>query len=95
MIYPYAARGYNGGVHPTGTSAWFLPSAGQWDKMATAAGGYDNLRTNAGLATDGSWWSSSENAAGIVWAYNALGYAKRWETTGKDYSPIVYPCLAF
>ena len=43
-----AARGYNSGTHPTGTSAWFLPSAGQWHKMA--AGDYKaNLQTNAGM----------------------------------------------
>ena len=31
-----AARNYNSGTHPEGTSAWFLPSAGQWDKMINA-----------------------------------------------------------
>lgn len=31
-----AARNYNSGTHPTGTSEWFLPSAGQWDKMVNA-----------------------------------------------------------
>lgn len=31
-----SARNYNGGTHPRGTSVWFLPSAGQWDKMVNA-----------------------------------------------------------
>ena len=43
-----AARDYSV-TRPAGTSAWFLPSAGQWDKMATAAGGYADLKTNADL----------------------------------------------
>ena len=57
-----AARDYSV-TRPAGTSAWFLPSAGQWDKMATAAGGYANLQTNAGLQSIWYWSSSEGNAS--------------------------------
>ena len=56
-----AARNYKSGTHPDGTSEWFLPSAGQWDKMITAAGGGAELRTKAGLASD-AYWSSTESS---------------------------------
>ena len=46
--YKYAAIA-DVGAHPTGTSAWFLPSAGQWDKMITAVGGSSILWTHANL----------------------------------------------
>ena len=63
-----AARNYNSGTHPTGTSAWFLPSAGQWDKMINAAGGYSTLRTNAGLQSS-NYWSSTESGSFFAWSY--------------------------
>ena len=56
---------YNGATHPDGTSGWFLPSAGQWRKMATAAGGYNNL----GLQSD-RYWSSSEGDTGGAWRFD-------------------------
>ncbi len=66
-----AARNYNSGTHPDGTSEWFLPSAGQWDKMITAAEGGAVLRTKAGLASD-AYWSSSESSLidYRAWQYN-------------------------
>ena len=83
-----AARDYNGGTHPAGTSAWFLPSAGQWDKMATTAGGYNNL----GLGSD-CFWSSSESSASNAWLFvSVTGY---WDSDGKDYDYLVRACLAF
>lgn len=66
-----AARNYNSGTHPTGTSAWFLPSAGQWDKMVTAAGGYPTLKTNAGLRLY-FYWSSTEYDSFYAWRYYSV-----------------------
>ena len=87
-----AARGYNGGVHPAGTSEWFLPSAGQWDKMITAAGGYATLKTNAGLKMD-NYQSSSERDAGNAWSFYAND--GRWYNNSKNEEYSVRACLAF
>ena len=83
-----AARNYNSGTHPTGTSAWFLPSAGQWDKMATAASGYNNL----GLQSS-TYWSSSELDAYSAWVFGS-GYGY-WGSRYKDDNYLVRSCLAF
>ena len=58
------------GAHPAGTSAWFLPSAGQWKKMIYAAGlpsldeagHYVALRELMGLHTEANsvYWTSTE-----------------------------------
>lgn len=87
-----AARGYNSGTHPTGTSAWFLPSAGQWDKMATATSGYTGLITKAGLQSD-YYWSSSEDNANYAWYFYAS--SGEWSDSRKDYDGHVRACLAF
>ena len=87
-----AAREYNSGTHPDGTSAWFLPSAGQWDKMATAAGSYANLQTNAGLQSF-TYWSSTEYNAYSAWDFNF--YAGNWGNGGKGDPYLVRACLAF
>ena len=77
------ARNYNGGTHPAGTSAWFLPSAGQWDKMINACknvlgnkNSYEDLRdgfSNAGGTNLQSkcYWSATESSdyVNIVYAY--------------------------
>ena len=86
------ARGYNGGTYPDGTSAWFLPSASQWDKMATAAGGYANLNTNAGLQSD-RYWSSSEADSSNAWRYVFDIGSLSIDT--KDSGNLVRACLAF
>ena len=86
-----AARGYNGGTHPTGTSAWFLPSAGQWDKMITAAGGsYGTLKHNASLQEGDGYWSSTENAAYYAWIVNVY-----WGVDIKDEGYYVRSAIAF
>ena len=87
-----AARNYNSGTHPTGTSAWFLPSAGQWDKMATAAGGYGTLKTNAGLQS-GYYWSSSERSAFSAWNFGSDDGS--WGLGSKGFGRLVRACLAF
>ena len=84
-----AARNYNSGTHPTGTSAWFLPSAGQWDKMATAASGYNNL----GLESNYYYWSSSEYRADYAWRFDSdYGH---WYCYDKNFGFLVRACLAF
>ena len=87
-----AARNYNSGTHPTGTSEWLLPSAGQWDKMATAAGGYGTLKTNAGLQPY-YYWSSSESSAGVAWLFDSRD--GNWYGDGKYFVYLVRACLAF
>ena len=87
-----AARNYNSGTHPAGTSAWFLPSAGQWDKMITAAGGFVNLKTNAGLQSV-RYWPSTEIDSYCAWRYN-FGDGN-WHTGHKDTDHYVRACLAF
>ena len=92
-----AARNYNSGTHPTGTSAWFLPSAGQWDKMITAAGNYLYLaRLYAGLVEDQDhgYWTSSEKNGEYAWDYNFAQAA--WVGEYKYHSKtLVRACLAF
>ena len=89
-----AARGYNSGTHPDGTSEWFLPSAGQWNKMITTAGGGAELRTKAGLASDG-YWSSTESSlvAHRAWYYNFS--SNNWYNGAKTDEKHVRACLAF
>ena len=86
-----AARNYNGGTYPAGTSEWFLPSAGQWQKMITAAGSYANLVSNANLKSEyDPYWSSTEKGNGSAWTY-AYG---NWDFYGGT-SFYVRACLAF
>ena len=89
-----AARGYNSGTHPTGTSAWFLPSAGQWEKMIAAAGNYSALITRASLKSDDNYWSSSELSSYFAWRYDGI-YGSGWGQESKDISRYVRACLAF
>lgn len=89
-----AARNYNGGTHPTGTSEWFLPSAGQWDKMGTAVGGHDKLATNAGLGTGQFYKSSSELDTYHDWNYQSY-YGGLSNGDYKSYDGLVRACLAF
>ena len=77
-----AARNYNSGTHPTGTSAWFLPSDGQWAKMVNAAGGDQNLKTNASLQPV-YYWSSTECETYGAWHFNFTGNG-RWINTLSD-----------
>lgn len=86
-----AARDYSV-TRPDGTSAWFLPSAGQWHKMATAAGGYANLKTNAGLQNY-YYWTSSENDYYRAWKVE--DDQDHWLMDHKDYENYVRACLAF
>ena len=87
-----AARNYNSGTHPTGTSAWFLPSAGQWQKMINAAEGYTTLRTNAGLQSV-NYWSSTEFGSSNAWFYR-FGDGS-WRNDPKVLANYVRAALAF
>lgn len=87
------ARNYNGGTHPAGTSAWFLPSAGQWDKMITASGGYETLRSKASLGYK-LCWASTENTRRHAWIY--WFSSGSWSTDQKKESKrVVRSALAF
>ena len=86
-----AARNYNGGTYPAGTSKWFLPSAGQWQKMISAAGSYATLVSNVNLkSTSDPYWSSTEKGNGSAWTY-VYG---NWDYYGGT-SFYVRACLAF
>ena len=88
-----AAIANNSTAAPTGCSAWFLASGYQWDKMFTAAGGYANLKTNAGLVSSKYYWSSSEKDAFYAWMFGSDdGY---WHGLLKDNTYLVRACLAF
>jgi hypothetical protein len=86
-----AARNYNSGTYPTGTSAWFLPSAGQWEKMATAAGGFSTLMSNANMKSWPYYWSSTDYGDGKAWTYAS----SKWDYYGGSTSLNVRACLAF
>ena len=88
-----AARDYNSGTHPAGTSAWFLPSAGQWDKMIGSTGlGLSNLGLLVS-ASYSSYWSSSEREDYVAWYF----YVNNgdWNFYDKDHARQVRACLAF
>ena len=80
---------YNGATHPDGTSGWFLPSAGQWRKMATAAGGYNNL----GLQANAYYWSSTEVSTEGAWLFKSD--TGNWYDSTKNNDNRVRACIAF
>ena len=86
------ARNYNGGTHPVGTSKWFLPSAGQWDKMISAAGDYATLMTKAALRKN-FYWSSTERSADKAWNY--YFETGSWYGDSKGNSLYVRSAFAF
>jgi hypothetical protein len=101
------ARNYNDGTHPTGTSAWFLPSAGQWYKMIDACknvlgtnNNYTDLRD--GFSTRGGtnlqsrdYWSSTEREIDL--AHDIDFNDGKWYAIDKKLSGKCYvrACLAF
>ena len=103
-----AARNYNGGTHPTGTSEWFLPSAGQWDLMITASGGYTALRSSFedidgeklksiyninNTPSADCYWTSTEIDNNYAWAYSF--YDNSWRNLFKNRSLYVRAAIAF
>ena len=86
------ARNYNSGTHPIGTSAWFLPSGGQWKKMIYAAGGRTKLITNVSLQS-ADYWLSTESGAALTWRYaTSDGF---YRNGSKGISHYVRSALAF
>ena len=84
------------GAHPTGTTKWFLPSAGQWKKMIDAYG-LTNLKTTAGdyngMSGTSTYYLSTENTASLAWGFRfSDGY---WLMIGKNIDRKVRSCLAF
>ena len=103
-----AARNYNSGTHPTGTSEWFLPSAGQWDKMVNACknvlgtnNNYEDLRD--GFSARGGtnllnayYQTSTENSASKSFRYD-FSTGNNGNIDYKDVSSggYVRPAFAF
>ena len=85
---------------PTTTSSWMLPSYDQWDKMITAAGGYEALRDGfSGIAgasnlQSGGYWSSTENGSNRAYYYDFNRASRVSGTKSSDYI-YVRACLAF
>ena len=92
-----AARNYNSGTYPDGTSAWFLPSVGQWDKMIGTGGyGLTNLKTDANGYTglqENVYCSSTESNASNAWVF--LSSSGNLDGSSKDNNRRVRACLAF
>ena len=98
-----AAKGYkyaesaDAGAHPVGTSGWFLPSVGQWDKMATAVGGYDILRSMYLSDMTYQIWSSTQCNAVSAWRC-VFNNSPMWNTDAKTDNGdnlSVQACFAF
>ena len=83
-----AARNYNSGVHPTNTSAWFLPSAGQWNKIFYTIGynalcnGFSSVG-GSNMVTNSGYWTSSESSDFYAWYFKNYG---AWEDSGSKNS---------
>ena len=88
------ARNYNGGTHPTGTSEWFLPSAGQWKKMQTAAGSYANLCNSVSMDLSDYYWSSTERTYYYAWRSYYTGTSSSTYVYKKNGNKV-RACLAF
>lgn len=103
-----AARNYNSGTHPTGTSEWFLPSAGQWDKMVNACknvlgtnNNYEDLRDgfSARCGTNllnAYYQTSTENSASKSFRYDFnTGYNGNIDYKDVSSGGYVRPAFAF
>ena len=101
----HAARSYDK-PHPTGTSAWFLPTAGQWYKMYNATRTASNDKYflyNYANLQDAKYWTSTEYDAASAWCFiYKNGFPELYEAV-KDlvkedddrYKYYVRPVLAF
>ena len=112
-----AARGFKydagvtAGAHPDGTSEWFLPSAGQWDKMSNACKNvlgtkntYEDLcdafstrgGTNMKSTASTGYWLSTEESESKAFSYS-YNY-KSYMLQNKNIGSGEYyvrACLAF
>ena len=92
--------GVDAGAHPTGTSDWFLPSAGQWQKMIDAAGtieafrgGFSGITGASDLQSYGYYKLSTEYDVTNSWVFY-FGYGN-WPYSFKTNPARVRACLAF
>lgn len=92
--YKYKKKAGNG-AHPYGTSAWFLPSVGQWDKMVIAAGGCKNLQNNTSLDTYDGYHSSTEIHNYQAWCFRLYNGVYILRTAKSSTGVRVRPALAF
>ena len=93
--------GVDAGAHPTGTSDWFLPSAGQWQKMIDAAGsiaafrdGFSGITGASNLAGYNHYKLSTEVDASQSWHFY-FGSGSNWLNSSKGNTARVRACLAF
>lgn len=101
-----SARNYNGGTHPRGTSVWFLPSAGQWDKMVNACknvlgteNNYKDLRdgfsTRGGTnMLNGYYRTSTENTYSFAFRFD-FSTGNNGNLDYKYLNSCVRPAFAF
>lgn len=93
--------GVDAGAHPIGTSDWFLPSAGQWQKMIDAAGtieafrgGFSGITGASDLQSYGYYKLSTEYDATKSWVFY-FGSSGNWQNSPKTNTARVRACLAF
>ena len=85
----------------TNASSWMLPSQAQWNKMITAAGSHNALRTGfSGVGgtnlNSGTYWSSTNHTTdGNAWAYKFNQGS--WGAFMKNATTVKYTraCIAF
>jgi len=93
--------GVDEGAHPTGTSDWFLPSAGQWDKMIDAAGsiaafrdGFSGITGASNMMFTQIYKLSTEYDATNSWVFQ-FSSSGNWQYSPKTNNARVRACLAF
>ena len=65
------ARNHNMGTHPAGTSEWFLPSAGQWNKMGSTFNfETDTIGGYTPMSSGSKYWSSTEIDASNAYCFD-------------------------
>ena len=91
--YPAFKAAINYSAIENDLARWFLPTAYQWQQMINAAGGASNLQKMANLATDKSYWSSSEYDNNSAWRYTFNN--GNWFFGDKKSDHRVRACFAF
>ena len=103
-----AAMVNNGTAAPTSCSAWFLPTAYQWNQMINACknvlgtnnnytdlrDGFNGVGGNNLLQSD-QYLSSTESSANSAWVYDFTSEAAGWHEGNKGSSRLVRSALAF
>ena len=93
--------GVDAGAHPTGTSDWFLPSAGQWQKMIDAAGsmgdfcnGFSGITGASNMVYLQHYNLSTEFDVAQSWLFY-FGSINNWQKVSKGDDTRFRACLAF